>query len=321
MKQYILLIAFAAMVGCSGDKFPTASPDSTDYTEELSSSSIPETTSASEDSTDMTQAPEKKAPKSSSSKAKSSSSRKPEADTGASEADTSASEPEGDSQSSSSSKEAKGSQSDAKGSSGKDKASSSSKEVESSSDTGEPEYCRRAKDTLEAIYPFHPEIWLDDRLTYEEKLSRNGHQDIVCFDGYCHTVGYYEAIPKIHDMAIGGTVTGFDAYYESALTLSRKLFLVAVNEFYGISKEEADTTCSAFTSEKDAHAVKYSVYLPYCNDTLQVRFPDSIAVSAYSSLLSCLEPLNATGLPLRCSEVTSACELYNIPSWRDKGYM
>jgi hypothetical protein len=338
MKQLVLFIAVAALVGCSGDKSPvTAGIDSAESGQSVTDSTETKTTKtdksssskakenqldeSGDESESETKSSSSSKSKSSSSKAKSSSSREPEADTGASEADISASEPEGDTRSSSSSKEAKGSPSDAKGSSGKVTASSSSKEVESSSDTGEPEYCRRAKDTLEAIYPFHPEIWLDDRLTDEEKLSRNGHQDIVCFDGYCHTVGYYEAIPKIHDMAIGGTVTGFDAYYESALTLSRKLFLVAVNEFYGISKEEADTTCSAFTSEKDAHAVKYSVYLPYCNDTLHVRFPDSIAVSSYSSLLSCLEPLNATGLPLRCSRVTAACELYNIPSWRDKGYL
>ena len=112
MKQLVLFIAVAALVGCSGDKSPvTAGIDSaesgqsvTDSTEtkatktDKSSSSKAKENQLDEsgdESESETKSSSSSKSKSSSSKAKSSSSREPEADTGASEPDTAASELEG----------------------------------------------------------------------------------------------------------------------------------------------------------------------------------------------------------------------------------
>lgn len=323
MKQYILLIAFAAMVGCSGDKSPTSSPDTADYTEELSSSSIPETTSASEDSTYMTQAPGKKAPKSSSSKAKSSSSREPEADTGASEADTSASEPEGDTRSSSSSKEAKGSPSDAKGSSGKVTASSSSKEVESSSDTGEPEYCRRAKDILITSYPANRSIWADAWLSMDEKIEQNGghpfscDKDIFLYNSSTATEYCIDKSKYPNDIEMYASANEYHIYgdfFKDALELSRTLFEAILEDSLDIENTE---DCSNFTTLSDVSAKEFSIPVPYCNDTLTIIMPVNMRPDAIRNCVMSYETPGNSNAD-NCHLATTNCYLDTFSEWRNR---
>lgn len=118
MKQLVLFIAVAALVGCSGDKSPvTAGIDSAESGQSVTDSTETKATKTDKSSSSKakenqldesgdesereTKSSSSSKSKSSSSKAKSSSSREPETDTGASEPDTAASELEGYTQSSS----------------------------------------------------------------------------------------------------------------------------------------------------------------------------------------------------------------------------